>query len=598
MNTFGHPHPVPYYEQAIATAQIGPLGNTPLPVEILPMPVSASSYLHYKAKTIERTVEWTPLLEGPGSTIDYTEATDWDGEKFISTSAINVIDPLAIMYSPQVPIPDQEKRDEIRGYALASAQLDPWPGKWMGIRIHAENFNGPYGVQQSEVAETMSYDLAPVSFEEAQAEFITANAQALLEWKIRLENWLAAESENVPQNLDLIADIERQIDAQIIIEEQVGEQQAEVISWVDSVRTDFEEIFGYTETELDKLCRNTLALEQDAFGRWIAAEEKLEAYAALQGSLWKLRIPFQKWVIFDMQKNVAGWFRSPNPAAPADIYLYNLAGAIQRPLSTDDIEFFATASIPALLPVNMIFKRTEMPRISSFDDPKNDGTSPCATIFEVYSDEYPYPNGICTYPVEGLGTDQIQPLCTEQIQSISRVSIGPRYVGTTPEMVVASQIKGDLPNPRKLLTIGQCELLSGVVPEGPTPDPEVEPAYSFTIYFQDVFDLETGQPKELDLEAVLPYEGSKEWAFKSPYAIYNPGPPESVDVGPLHELWGPIGEAWAEHNTQSFFLPGVPVGMFRILSMTETVLFESPLYASANTVTELNITLRVTEERE
>ncbi len=576
MNTYGHPHPIPFFEQAIGTAQMGPLGNSPLPVALVDMPISAASYLYYKAQEIQKTVVWTPLEEGPGTRVDYTGADGWNEEtgQFTTTSSIQVLDPLYVQYSAQSPVPDQEKRDEIRGYALSSAQLDPWPGKWMGIRAYAENLSGPYGVQQSEVANTMRYDLAPIPFESAQVEFTEANSTALLAWKTRLEDWLASEEEKVPPNEGLIADIERQQEAQLLIETQVGEQQAEVISWLAQVRTDFEEMFGYTETELDRLCRNSLAIEQEAFARWIAAEEKLEAYAATQGNLWRLRIPFRNWVTFELQRTFAGWYRTSNPLAPADNFNYGLAGAFQPAL--------ASADVPALCSAQLVFRFETLPPVLSEGDLKNAGTAACATIFETFSEEYPYPDTL----QGGMG----DPLSTEQIQSIARVAIGPRLIGTSPEMCSASRLKGDLPNTDPLLGILSCSLLSGVYSLS-------DPPVYFYINFQDIFDLQTGAPKELDLASVLPFEGSKAWAFQSPYATYQEGPPESADVSPLHELWQAIGLAYAEFNMGTALGPGVPVGTFRIATPGNVTIYQTPLYAAENTVLGLSITLQVITER-
>ena len=575
MNTHGHPHPIPFYEQSLATAQIGPLGNSPLPVALVDMPISAASYLYYKAQEIQKTVVWTPLEDGPGTRVDYTGADGWNEEtgQFTTTSSIQVLDPLLIQYTAQTPVPDQEKRDEIRGYALSSAQLDPWPGKWIGIRAYAENLSGPYGVQQSEVANTMRYDLAPIPFATAQTEFTDANALALAGWATRLQDWLTAEEAKVPPNEDLIADIERQQSAQGLIATQVGEQQTEVISWLTDVRADFEEIFSYTEEEADRLCRNALTLETEAFARWIAAEEKLEAYAVTQGELWRLRVPFQRWVIFELQRQTAGWWRSPNPLAPVDIYNYGLTGSIQKPLSSADV--------PALCSADLVFRFQALPPVQE-GDIKNAGTAACATIFETYSEEYPYPDTL----EGGMG----DPLSTEQIQSIARVAIGPRLIGTTPEMCQASRLKGDLPNTDPLLAILSCSLLSGVLSV-------VDPPIYFYINFQDVFDLTTGAPKELDLESVLPFEGSKAWAFQSPYAIYTEGPPESVDVSQLHELWGGIAEAYTAFNLATALGPGVEVGTFRIATLENATLYQSPIFAAENTVLGLSITLQVITER-
>lgn len=591
MNTYGHPHPIPYYEQALGTAPMGALGNGAFPVALLEMPISAASYLYYRAKTISREVEWTPLLEGPGSTLDYTGATGWDGSKFLTTSAINLLDPLAVSYVPAEEVSDQEKRDEIRGYALTSAQLDPWPGKWMGIRNAYVETGNVYGVpQESAVSGVMKYDLPGMTFEEAQLEFEEANATALTAWATRLSDWLAAEQAKVPPDAEIIADIERQQAAETALATQVNEQAALVVTATQTTRQNYISTFGWTETEADKLARNLFALEQEAFARWIAAEEKLEAYAITTGPLWRLRVPFRKWVEFELQRNFGGWVRSQNPAAPGDIFEYGLTGAIQRPLTTDAFNVFSTAQVPALCTASLVMRFPELPTITSLEDLKNAGTAACATIFETYSDPYPYPNGICSAPPETLTSEQLNGICSEQVQSIARVAIGPRYIGTSPELVAGSTLKGDLPATRTLFTVLDCELLSGVIPD-------TFPTESFSIFFPDVFDLATGLPKDLNLEGVLPYEGSKAWAFKSPYAIYSEGPPESVDVGPLHALWEKLGQAWADYNVSSAYAPGIAVGTFQIVSLGGKTLLQKTLYASANTVTALNLTLRVIEER-
>jgi len=109
--------------------------------------------------------------------------------------------------------------------------------------------------------------------------------------------------------------------------------------------------------------------------------------------------------------------------------------------------------------------------------------------------------------------------------------------------------------------------------------------------------LQTGAPKELDLESVLPFEGSKAWAFQSPYATYEEGPPESADVSPLHELWQAIGLAYADFNTGTALGPGVPVGTFRIATPGDVTIYQTPLYAAENTVLGLSIALQVITER-
>lgn len=421
--THGHPYPIPYYEQGFATAQVGELGNAPLPVGTLEMPISAASYLYYKAETVLRTIEFTPLSTGPGTRIDYTGATGWDGTKFISTQTITMLDQLPTPVAYTVEVSDQAKRDEIRGYALATEQLTPHPGAWMGIRQADGWTEGTYSsLVQSESAATMSYDLAAEDWELAKAAFETANSAAITAWQTRLSNWLAAEQAKVPPNAALIADIERQQAAATLLTPQITAQGTLVEEEIDAIR-DALPMQAWTSEQIDAISKNLITLEQDAFARWIAAEEKLEAYAVTAGPLWQLRTPFKRWVIHQMQHQTIGWLRTPTPGtAQPDLEMLGFVGAS---LSTEALAALSSNSIPALSTVQIgALTRQLLSFGDDSEDYKNVGTPACATMFGVLYTLEP-----TSAPIEG----------------IVHVSIGPVLLGLTPEMCVGNLTKGFLP---------------------------------------------------------------------------------------------------------------------------------------------------------
>jgi hypothetical protein len=450
--TQGYPHPIPYYELGIETAQIGALGNTPLPVGLLEMPISAAAYLYFKAATFNRIVEFTPLAEGPGTRIDYTGATGWTGTKFITSETISMLDSL-----PQ-PVPfteqktDQAMRDEIRGYALTSAPISTHPGAWMGIRQADAFTEGTYNtLVQSEVAATMNYNLSAQDWGMAKTDFEAANALAIADWDARLQEWLQAEQAKVPPNLPLIADIERQQDVVDVLTPQIGDQATLVEEEIDEIRAALPSI-GWTAEQIDALSRNLITIEQDAFARWIAGEEKLEAYAATRGPLWQLRVLFKRHVLFELQRQTIGWLRRPNPLTYSEPDLLKL-GFVGAGISTESLAALTSTSIPALASaqVGMLTRNFLGETGTGPGDWKNVGTGLCATMFEVPYTLPPDPESPATAPISG----------------IIHASIGPVLLGVSPEMCVSNLAKGFLPqlNPSfRLWDIESPEVYDAVWP--------------------------------------------------------------------------------------------------------------------------------------
>lgn len=421
--THGYPYPIPYYEQGFTTAQIGQFGNTPLPVGLLEMPISAASYLYYKAETLLRTIEFTPLGEGPGTRIDYTGATNWDGSKFVSTESIAMLNQLPVPVAYTAEMSDQEMRNEIRGYDIDAPPAPNYPGQWMGIRQLDSFTSTTYGSQfvQSEVASTMAYNLPLQDYETSKTDFRTAIADAISAWQGRLSSWLAAEQLKVPIDPIVIADIQRQQDVIETLTPQINEQADLVEEAIDQYRIDLE-LIAWTVEEIDALSRNLLVLEIDAFVRWINAEEKLEAYAVTVGSLWKLRTNFKRLALQQLQFPTIGWLRRQDPRVD-DLALESL-GFVGAMTSTADLAAISTGGIPALASAQIGCLTRELLYYDEFETYQNIGTPACATMFEV-----PYTLEPTSAPVEG----------------IVHVSIGPVLLGLTPEMCVSNVANGYLP---------------------------------------------------------------------------------------------------------------------------------------------------------
>ena len=147
MNSYGIQGPVPLYELGWETKSIGTLGNSPTPISFANLSATDATYLFFRAETIERRVEFTPLAEGPGELIDYSGAQGWDGTKAITTQAIAMWDPLLppAAWGP-IYADSAAARNGIRDYDVATWEppADPAdnlaqygaagaPGYWLGI---------------------------------------------------------------------------------------------------------------------------------------------------------------------------------------------------------------------------------------------------------------------------------------------------------------------------------------------------------------------------------------------------------------------------------------------------------------------------------
>lgn len=567
MTTHGYQFPIPIYQVGHAVRGPGPQGNTAYPIGILELPMSAAAYLFFRAATVQKTTEWTPLSTGPGARIDYTGATGWDGTKFVVQSTERfVTDPLGIYQQapPYGLASDQEVRDLIRGYDPLNPGPVTYPGVWMGIgQVSAEG-------TLSENDGTMRYDL-PGSWTQAQTDFTDSNTEALAGWLTRLQNWLAAEQAKPTPDAALIADIQRQIQVQAALVTEVGTAQTASITEAATQRQSIIDNGG-TTAEADQWGTNLLTAEQEAFARWIAAEELLESFSVTVFPLREMRVDFKRWALQMLQGKWLGWQRDlESTGLGIGICGARLATAMLGSLSSGGIPALGSAqlalNISRPLP-NIVYAETTA-------DLKNAGTDALATIFQVSTDPYTIDTG----------------LETRQVTSILTVGVGPATIGLSPAACSVQIGNGYvIPNYLPPVKIIDGGLESGETSEAvtcPVDNPDCNP---YVMRFFELYDSE-GAEIPYTGQLVGDVDGDKSWAFQSPYATYASGPPEVFNVTPLRTLWGPVASLVQALNvgTQN----GVVCGKFRITNPDDAVIFETDLFTTPNTVGALNIIWKI-----
>lgn len=631
MDSFAYQFPIPFYELAQAQQKTGPCGNSPFPVGLLSMPMQAAAHLFFRAETVQKTVEWTPLESGPGERIDYTGAAGWDGEKFVFTdTARAVIDPLG-WYQQTAEYgleSDEAVRREIRNYDVLNASWNPpggvksAPGEWMLIHYYTNANPGEpvvgFGGLYSWVNESMRYDIA-AGWEEAQTAFQQANQTALTDWKTRLDNWLAAEEAKPIPNENLIDDIQRQIQVQQALVTQVTTQQNLSITNIGLSRQDAIDQ-GIDADTADRWATNCLAAEQEAFGKWIAAEEILEAFAVTVFSLRKMRVDFRRWALHMLDGKWLGWIRTE--AFPGMEFCGSrLSTTVLQGITTGSLSALKTGQIPALssVDIGVILARpvaqlgiypasTFVPALSSADLPafqtaqddvwKNSGALDYSTIFEIKTDPYV----IAT----NLPTMQGDVLETKEVTSILYVGIGPVTFGfDAGSCSVPIAEFGNIPTYFPAVKIGGG-LLSGESNSTITCPAKNQNCNPYILEFGELNDPITGAELVYDGSYVGEGDVNLEWAFQSPLATWTApptlpgedppalatsGPPAGTfNVEPLRALWAPAVSAIQEYKQPQ---NGVACGKFKIVNASNLTIFETDLFATANSVGALNIIWKV-----
>jgi hypothetical protein len=406
MNTYAAPYPIPLLDSAQAQRPVGLSGNTPYPQGLLKMPIQIISWLLYRAITAQQVVEWTPLSEGPGTRVDYTGQPEWDGQKFVHVGSQVLLpsptDILNFWWGGQYNSP-QAARDGVRGYDVLTSE-DPdsesWtfekrPGQWMDAGPYSPFFYGTDG--------TMRYDV-PENWPAAGGEFTAGVSNAIVAWQERLQDWLAAEQLKVPQNPQLIAEIQRQAAISVTIGTQINAAAAKTLTAITNAET------------TNRLRTNWALFELDSYLQWIAAEEILEAYSATTMPLNLFRQDFAEWVRFLLSKDWYGSDRSLN----LNLFLQEvrflgagLTTAALGAINTNQTPLLTTGGIPALTTGQIAINLTR------------------PLPFEGISPPYGYNKAfrtIFTLQLTELDTDGVTMLTTDQI-----TAIGPAAIGLTPE---------------------------------------------------------------------------------------------------------------------------------------------------------------------
>jgi hypothetical protein len=563
MNTHGIQGPVPLYELGWETKAIGALGNSPTPLSFASMSAEDAAYLFFKAETIEKRVEFTPLASGPGTRIDYSGAQGWDGTKAITTQSIAMWNPLEL---PQAWTPiyadSEAARIGIRGYDVAAwtppenpqDNVDEFgaigsPGTWMGIG------SGQSGTL-SYVDGTMRYNIMEPWAGLKTGFFASIQAQ-LGAWQTRLQNWLESEEAKTPQDLSLIADIQRQQSAQMALATQIIFQAENAVSIIEAGRALFT-----NPSAQDRYSANLIAAETEAFAMWIAAEEKLEAFSVTRFPLETLRQEFADFVRLELNARWLGWQRAFQPGI----------GILGARINSSSIGALSSNGIPALALTDLAFGLAYPPQFLAADLTAQDAVNVCASVFELTTPEYTLS------------------ISSGQYTSTAKTAIGPVSFGLTSAGANLGVINGlDIPERQPAVRVVSGELLSGEGAGGcPIENPDCDP---YVINFYEVFNSK-GEPQILNTDRAANFDGDKTWAFQSPYASITG---DDADVSVLQTFWQPIANLMQSKNTAQATTEAC--GTFRIEAMDGRIISEQPLYTQAGVVGQVNMIFKVLTER-
>lgn len=576
MNTYGHPHEIPFFQTAQIKKPADAYGNTPTPFGMLEMPMQWASWLYYKAKTIQTITEWTPLATGPGTRIDYSGDPAWDGSKFTIESSVlelpNPLQPTNFWWGGQYAN-SAAAREAIRGYDVLTTE-DPsgpdWtfekkPGQWFGVGVW-------YAIQ---FGSTQKLDLAtrfdgPANWPGFQTTFTDNVANALDAWATRLSDWLQSEQEKDPQNPDLIADIQRQISVRAALATQITTSASLTIVGVENVRQSDINI-GISVALADRNATQTLMRFNEGHLRWIAAEELLEAFAAAVMPINLFRANLLDYIKFHISKDYFS-DKTPFNGTGTNVFDAFYGGA----LVSGALENLTTDAIPALCSAQLAVNLGTINRNPLLIYNPGPDYDSYTTFFESQSSEFPVSDG----------------LTTQQAKALLTVGIGPVGIGLTSAACIVKPTRNFF---YPVSVLGS--MLSGLAQSVtcPTENPDCEP--SNTITFNQLF-TETGTNRTYSTSGIGTVDGSIAWAFQGPYTT------PTGDVSGVRGLWQAAADSMQALNSAPT-AAGVEVGTFRIedlstlgtASLPGLKIFECPLFATPGTVGGLSITWRILSVR-
>lgn len=571
MNLYGQPYPIPLLQTAEVKRANDEYGNTPYPLGLLQMPMQSISWLLYRAKTAKQKIEWTPLVDGPGTRVNYDGAAGWDGSKFtVEGDIVNLPDPMDITnfwWGGQYASP-QAARDGVRGYDVFTTEdpnsedwsFDQKPGQWLSV--------GPWAPIGYKTDGTMRYTAA-ANWPGFGTIFTENVAAALSGWGTRLTEWLSAENAKVPKDLPLIADIQRQMTVYSALQTRITAAAAQTYQAAIAYRQGLIDV-GVPAAAADRSATLYLMEENDGYARWVAGEEILEAFSATNMPLQLFRGFFPEYVKFLLSKAWFGWDRSFSPNVQDVRFLG--AGMVSSQAGA-----LTSGAIPALSTGQIAVNLSKPLPTVTIQEPYGFNFG-FVTVFTDESSEYPITDGVTTEQAKALLTTAIGPTTLGFTPGDCRAE-----VGTSPSYNYPVQAFGSM--------------LSGKAQTVDCPPENPECSNVNIITFGQLFGVD-GSNLNYSTAGIGTSGGSISWAFQSPYTTPSGG------VGGLRELWKGAADLMKSLNTTPT-ASGEKVGVFRIedasalgtSSLPGLKIYECPLFATAGTVQALNITWKILSVR-